>query len=343
MKTRIGRWCTFTLLSLLSLLSLTAPAGAQDDIVKQPNASPTLSAAKIAGAPSTYTEEVLYSFCSVAGCKDGYYPYAGLIQDTAGNLYGAADLGGGNDFGAVFELMPPAQQGGTWTETVLYSFCPAGLPCTDGSFPRGSLILDTAGNLYGTTYLGGANSAANNGTGGGTVFKLAPPAKEGGQWTHTVLYSFCSATKCTDGNEPVSGLVQDGSGNLYGTTPAGGANTAANGGAGGGTVFEVDTAGQETVLYSFCSVGGSSCTDGYDPNAGLLEIAGNFYGTTARGGANGNGGTVFEVEGVGQETTLYSFCSASGCTDGEEPLATLIQDPSGNLYSTTGVGGINGA
>jgi len=350
MRTHIGRLGTFTLISLLSLLSFAALAGAQDDIVKQPNASPMLmlrgnagdphqieaktEAAYLAGVPSTYTEKVIYSFCPApTTCPDGYYPYAGLIQDTAGNLYGAAALGGKYNFGAVYKVDTSGN------ETVLYSFCPAGLPCTDGAFPRGSLIMDSAGNLYGTTYLGGANSSANHGTGGGTVFKLAP-AQGGGPWTETVLYSFCSESNCTDGEEPASALIMDAAGNLYGTTPAGGANTAADGGTGGGTVFELDTTGHETVLYSFCSQ--MNCADGYEPEAGLIEVAGNFYGTTAKGGAD-NGGTVFEVEGVGQETVLYSFCSVSRCTDGDEPTAALIQDLAGNLYSTTGVGGANGA
>ena len=169
----------------------------------------------------------------------------------------------------------------------------------------GDLIEGTDGNSYGTTVGGGAYDD-------GTVFKVTPDG------TLTTLYTFCSQTNCTDGAYPLSGLVQAG-GNFYGTTEAGGAN-------GAGTVFEVTPAGQLTTLYSFCSQPG--CTDGGYPYAGLVQAGGNFYGTTLGGGANG-AGTVFEVTPAGQLTTLYSFCSQPGCTDGVTPHAGLVQARTG--------------
>jgi uncharacterized repeat protein (TIGR03803 family) len=186
---------------------------------------------------ASWTETVLYNFCSASNCTDGYFPEAGLIQDAAGNLYGTTLYGGANtgtyDYGhgggTVFKLAPPSQSGASWTETVLYSF-PAS--STDGYSPEASLIQDAAGNLYGTTEFGGANTGADSGYGGGTVFKLAPPATSGGNGTETVLYNFCSATSCTDGSSPVDSLIQDVAGNLYGTASGGGAHV-------GGTVFKL--------------------------------------------------------------------------------------------------------
>jgi uncharacterized repeat protein (TIGR03803 family) len=130
-------------------------------------------------------------------------------MDTAGNIYGAT-FAGGNSYGTVFKLSPT---GTGWTETVLYAFC-AQTNCTDGATPVGGLIMDTAGNLYGTTYAGGSSSVSD-----GTVFKLAPSITG---WTETVLYIFCSQTGCADGAKPDAPVVMDGAGNLYGTTTAGG-------------------------------------------------------------------------------------------------------------------------
>jgi len=151
------------------------------------------------------------------------------------------------------------------TETVLYSFCTQS-GCTDGHRPHAGLVLDKSGNLYGTTYQGGAN-------GEGTVFEVSPSGAE------TVLHSFCTQPGCTDGYHPLAGLVLDTSGNLYGTTYDGGAH-------GAGTVFEVSPSGAETVLYSFCTQPG--CRDGYYPHADLvMDTNGNLYGTTQFDGAHG--------------------------------------------------------
>jgi uncharacterized repeat protein (TIGR03803 family) len=210
---------------------------------------------------------------------------------------------------------------------VLYSF---GATTTDGKEPNAGLIRDAAGNLYGTTVTGGIGGA-------GVIFKLDTTGQE------SVLYSFCSATNCTDGMYP-RGLVQDAAGNLYGTTVWGGVG----GGVGNGVVFKLAPQAQsdenwtQTVLYSF----GANNTDGSMPLAGLIQdAAGNLYGTTSAGGTTA-GGTVFMLAPPSQsggswtETVLYSFDSTT--TDGLFPHAGLIQDAAGNLYGTTAGGGGSG-
>ena len=195
---------------------------------------------------------------------------------------------------------------------VLHNFCSMNVTnCTDGNMSVAGLIRDGAGNLYGTTSFGGKNNTANAGVGGGTVFKVDATNHE------TVLYSFCSTggANCTDGNQPEAGLFEDSAGNLYGTTVYGGANTSANGGNGGGTVFRLDTSGIETVLYSFCSAGGATCTDGNMPVAGLIrDGAGNLYSTTSQGGTNnigkGGGGTVFKLLASAGEAATITLTSS---------------------------------
>jgi uncharacterized repeat protein (TIGR03803 family) len=188
----------------------------------------------------------------------------------------------------------------------------------------GALVQATDGNFYGTTSAGGA-SYGKGSTGGGTVFKIAP----GGGLT--TLYSFCSQPSCTDGQSPYSGLVQASDGNFYGTTFSGGASNA-------GTVFKITPAGNLTTLYSFCLE--FRCSDGKNPEAGLMQASdGNLYGTTVGGGAIGEG-SVFKITPGGALTTLYSFCSQANCADGAGPWAGLIQARDGNFYGTTATGGV---
>jgi uncharacterized repeat protein (TIGR03803 family) len=171
---------------------------------------------------------VLWSFGSVP--NDGFQPVSSLIFDQNGNLYGTTEGGGANccatQSGIVFELSPTGNGG--WTETILYNFCSKlsgdGL-CLDGAHPLAGLVFDSAGNLYGTTYSGGAYDCQNGLQGCGTVFELSP-SSQGGAWTETVLYNFCAGGLkggCQDGAEPSSQLTMDTSGNLYGTTTTGGA------------------------------------------------------------------------------------------------------------------------
>jgi uncharacterized repeat protein (TIGR03803 family) len=292
-------------------------------------------------------ETVLHSFCAQRNCTDGYYPFAGLVFDQKGNMYGTTAYGGTYNggctpegCGVVFKLTPDGE------ETVLYSFC-AQYNCVDGAGPLAGLVLDSKGNLYGTTLSGGTY-------GYGTVFKVTP---EGGE---TVLHSFCApdGNRCTDGAWPSAGLIFDRKGNLYGTTQNGGTYTGfCNEGVGCGVVFKLTPKGKETVLYSFCAKGGSNCTDGAGPFAGLVfDPEGNLYGTTAGGGAYSKGysgygifketpkgysgyGVVFKVTPKGKETVLYAFCSQGYCTDGDGPSAGLTLDETGNFYGTTVAGG----
>jgi uncharacterized repeat protein (TIGR03803 family) len=164
---------------------------------------------------------------------------------------------------------------------------------TDGANPHGTLVQGLNGNFYGTTTAEGAHAK-------GTVFEIAPGGKL------TTLYRFCFQGNCTDGADPIAGLVQATSGNFYGTTYVGGTY-------GAGMVFEITPVGKLTTLYRFCSQG--NCTDGADPQAGLVQaINGSFYGTTVGGGTYGEG-TVFEITAGGRLTTLHSFCSQTGCTN----------------------------
>jgi len=256
----------------------------------------------------TGKESVLYSF---SGGADGAIPLAGLVRDSAGNLYGTTEHGGdltcgsGVGCGTVFKLDK------TDKETVLYSF----INGADGSEPVAGVILDKAGNLYGTTQYGGPFSS-------GTVFKVDTTGKE------TVLYTFTGGRGGKDGYFP-EGLIGDAAGNLYGITQFGGNFSF-------GTVFKLDGTGKETVLYRF--TGGA---DGVYPAAGVIaDAAGNLYGTTQYGGSVncfGDGcGTVFKLDKTGKETVLYSF---TGGTDGASPVAGLVRDSAGNLYGTATFGG----
>ncbi|MGC1370849.1 MAG: choice-of-anchor tandem repeat GloVer-containing protein [Candidatus Sulfotelmatobacter sp.] len=184
-----------------------------------------------------------------------------------------------------------------------------------GTLPRAGLILATDGNLYGTTYQGGANDE-------GAVFKITP---SGGL---TTLYSFCSQSSCADGSSPYAGLIQATDGNFYGTTYAGGAGNE-------GTIFKITLRGTLTTLHSFDGA------DGAYPYAGLIQATdGDFYGTTWGGGANNDAGTVFKITSDGTLTTLYSFCSISECLDGVNPWAGLVQGTDGSFYGTN-LGGLS--
>jgi uncharacterized repeat protein (TIGR03803 family) len=260
---------------------------------------------------SAHTETVLHSF---TGGSDGAYPEGNLTMDQAGNLYGTTQEGGGGckvakGCGTVLKIT----SGGT--ESVLYAFHNT----TDGRWPNGGLVVDTGGNLYGTTYGGRKRNCA-------TVFKVSPVGVE------TVLYTF----QCgSDGAQPSAGLVADQSGNLYGTASSGGANLCEC-----GTVFEVSSGGAFSVLYAFQ---GGRANDGADPQGQLtVDGAGNLYGTTVLGGSShcGNGcGTVFKLAPDGTETVLHAF---RGGQDGSAPRGTLVFDSTGNLYGTTLVGGGTG-
>jgi hypothetical protein len=173
-------------------------------------------------ASASWNEQVLYSF---QGIPDGSVPVGSVVFDEAGNLYGATTDGGSSSCqsivqcGTVYQLTPPVHKGDVWTETVLYIF--KGNASNDGATPAGGLVIDSAGNLYGTTAYGGTGNCVLLGSkvGCGAVFELSPPMQKGGAWTETVLYSFPSSTQ---GYLPRGDLVFDSAGNLYGATEFGG-------------------------------------------------------------------------------------------------------------------------
>ena len=304
-----------------------------------------------------WTETVLHIFKGNAG-NDGATPFGGVVIDSAGNLYGTTGYGGtGNcvllgilmGCGTVFEFSPPAQKGGAWTETILYSFQGG----KDGYLPNGDLVFDAAGNLYGATMFGGGQGTSCNPYYQycGTVFGLSPPKKRGGAWKENVLYSFKgnkSGKPSGDGANPNGGLILDNSGALYGTTYFGGDNKqgTCEGGAGGtgcGTVFMLSPPAKkgapwtETVLHRF--QGGTK--DGGNPVAGvILDSTNNLFGTTYAGPQNGFG-TVFEVakpagkSQVWMEKLLYRFTDGN---DGGYPDAGLALDSQGTFWGTT-IGG----
>jgi len=306
-------------------------------------------------ASAEWKEKVLYSF--QGGAEAGSVPAGGVVFDKQGNLYGVTSDGGG-----VYQLAPPAKQGDPWTESVLYVF--QGNSKGDGATPEGGLIIDSAGNLYGTTAYGGTGNCVllGNLVGCGTVYELSPPAQKGGQWTETILYSFPTAKQ---GYFPWGDLVFDGEGNLYGATVFGGSKgTACDKFYGGqcGVVFELSPAKTkggkwtEKVLHGFAGISsGQQTGNGAEPNGGLtLDATGAIYGTTYIGGyncphhSNQGCGTAFKLGppskqgGAWTETVLYRF---NGTPDGGVPSAGLVFDAKGNLYGTTlgGGGGRSGS
>jgi len=274
-------------------------------------------------ASGRWTEKVLYSFNGT----DGQNPYAGVVIDAAGNLYGTT-VGGGAyvGYGTVFRLSP--DKNGKWKVTILHSFNNDGV---DGVQPHGGLVFDAAGNLYGTTASGGSSHC--KGPGCGTVFELSPG--NNGQWTETILYAF----RGDDGGNPLGTLIFDKSGNLYGTAETGGPYHA-NCADGCGTVFRLSPGsnGQwtEKVLHAF-----GKGIDGELPTSGvILDRAGNLYGTTASGGLIGTG-TVFELtphkDGDWSETLLHHFLDNG--KDGAGPNGVILNRAENTLYGTTANGG----
>src|SRR5271169_656842 len=362
------------------------------------------------GSAFAQTETILYNFQSA---NDVSSPYSSaLVTDSAGNLYGTAIYGGtgcalSNCGGGVFRLSPPSAPGGSWTESVIYTF---GSSPNDGLSPRGALARDEHGHLYGTTNGGGTY-------GYGTVFQLSPPANPAAPWTESILHNFKLGT--SDGNGPIGGVVLDSKGNLYGTTNSGGAGYCYGYPGGCGTAFELSPPPKKGAPWKRTIVHGfGSGYDGSYPWSSLVVGAGGvLYGTTLGGGifscsvdGNSDGcGAVFQLTppatarekwteavydvpselvgayflggavqgrngalyapiyagGPGQNcmdasgfsvgcggilelappdpgtsrwhvNTIYTF---TGLGDGAFPLASLATDNAGNLYGTTGAGG----
>jgi uncharacterized repeat protein (TIGR03803 family) len=270
----------------------------------------------------TNKETVIHAFTGFG--NDGVNPLGPgtLLQDGAGNWYGTTIVGGAWDGGTVFRIDKTGKQ------TVLHSFHKALNGPGDGYWPNGGLAMDSAGNLYGTTQSGGANV-------NGTVFKLHPTGKG---YKETLLHSFAGGTN--DGGDPLTGLIRDSEGNLYGATYFGGANSS-------GVLFKLDTGGQLTVIYSF----------GTNPDEGTVVFGlaqdsnGNFYAASETGGPSqysknciqtnrriGFGcGTLAKIDSSGTETLLHVFTGVSG--DGGSPMGPVLLDAAGNIYGTTLLGG----
>lgn len=282
------------------------------------------------GKGGKWTETVLYSF---TGGSDGSAPNAGLVFDHAGNLYGTT-FGGGNclyDCGVVFRLAASHTPGGAWTETVLHAFGGADRP--DGGNPTGSLVFDKAGNLYGTTELGGDVICTNGPGPCGVVFQLSPPKSHGDPWTETVLYNF---TGVPDGQFPVDYLTIDKRGNLFGGTIEGGTGLCTDGEGltiGCGTTFEISPVSKgvwtETVLYNFQTSDSGPAVDL------LLDSAGALYGP--------GGYDVVKLAPPakhGDPWTQQVLHQFAGGIKGRYPSSGVIADPSGNFYGATYANGL---
>jgi uncharacterized repeat protein (TIGR03803 family) len=296
---------------------------------------------KLAYSNGTWQESVLYTFPLVNG---GPEPYGSLVVDSSGNLYGVTALGGSigstncgpQGCGMVYELSPTASG---WQPTILYSF----LGGADGYEPGPGLVMDKAGNIYGTTRYGGYSGGPCISGGCGTVFTLT---QSQGGWQHTVIYTFQGLT---EGFTPNTVLILDQQGNLYGTSEGEGYQSSGQGGNatcfdGCGTVFELTKSGggwQEQTIYSFVAIG----TDGADPTGVVMDSTGNLYGATNIGGftnmqCGGSIGNVFELSPGGGSWNITQLSYFLGCDFGSGPL-NLIRDSIGNLYGVA-EGGVPG-
>jgi len=285
---------------------------------------------------SRWTQTVLYSFPNQTV---GYAPSGGLVMDKSGNLYGVTQFGGLHGYGTVYRLTPDGQ--GNWTETILKNF--QSTSSRDGSEPFGTLTLDPAGNVYGSTIFGG-QLGKSCGQGCGVVFELSP--KKSGSWKYKVLHRF-GGFRRGDGQTPTGSLALDGTGNLFGTTITGGSK-------GWGMVFELSpgaTGWSETILHNFQG----APVDGAQPPDGMVfDSSGNLYGLTTAGGVLNDNcpygcGTVYELSPNGggwTESVLYSFsggsdgafpgCLYKGCGT---PYGAIVTLQDGNIYGTASFGG----
>lgn len=259
--------------------------------------------------------------------SDGCFPSGGLTVDAAGHLYGTAANGGNfstgsqcniNGCGVVFELVKGTDTYGrvSWTYTVLYAFPADG----SGNYPLSPVVLDSDGNIYGTTYQGGNDTCGSVGC--GTVFKLTTPAPGETQWTASTIYEF---TGGTDGSSPMTGVILDSSGNLYGGTNAGGTYEA-------GTVYQLISSANgytEKTLYALDSIRGQYFAEGSNL---VFDASGNLWGTAVLGATDGNG-AVFEL--IANSWKYKEVHKFAGGSDSETPMGPLTLDSKGNIWGTT--------
>jgi uncharacterized repeat protein (TIGR03803 family) len=279
----------------------------------------------VAGTP--WTKTILWNFI---GKTDGSYPYAPVMMDATGALYGTTETGGIHNEGTVYRLSPPAAGKTAWTETTLFNFNGAA-----GSYPSAGLVMDATGALYGVTLGGGKTS-------NGIVFKLTPPASGTGGWAPTVLHDFAGGNY--DGAMPNGSLALDAAGNIYGTTESGGAANL-------GIVFRLSPiAGSKALKFAMlhqftANINGNIGPDGASPYGSvLIDNNGSLYGTAFAGGVN-NGGVAWMLSppAAGKtawgRTLLWQFGAGS---DGFSPTGGLVADSAGALYGTTSFGGAYG-
>jgi len=311
--------------------------------------------------------KTLYNFCQDQHCSSGEYPKAALVQAGDGDFYGTASAGGvpynNVSNGTVFKITPNGQF------TLLHTFCSLNGGCPDGALPLAPLVQAGNGDFYGTTSGGGSYDGytCNGDLGCGTVFKMTP------RGVLTTLHEFCVDTSCPDGHTPYDGLLQGSDGVFYGTTLYGGVNNS-------GTVFEITPDEQLTTVSSFAGCYSTTCANGAGPESGLTEAAnGGLYGATTEGGPFGagivfkmtagerttvaapaagaplsalvegtdgnlygsSGDTLIRITPEGAVTTLYTFCTQTGCPDGAVPEGSLIQATDGAFYGATFQGGVN--
>jgi len=277
---------------------------------------------KLALKNSHWIFSPLYSF---QGGSDGAYPEAPITFGPDGALYGTTNGGGINDHGTVYRLTPPVNPciavSCPWLETVLFRFNPT-CPSCDASYPAAGVVFDNAGNIYGTTLLGGINYF-------GTVYQLT---RSGGIWTGTIIHAFGILP---DGTSPYAGVVFDNVGNLYGTTELGGDPILGN-----GTVFQLTPSGggwTETLLHAFNGADGNAIQAGV-----IFDQAGNLYGAASSGGTN-NLGTIFQLTANSDGTWNFNLLYTLGPGQASQVFSNLIFDQAGNLYGTGVNGGSHGA
>jgi uncharacterized repeat protein (TIGR03803 family) len=312
-----------TMLSACASGGQSTPALPQAAQAQAPTQTRTI--AKLKGALGS--EQVVHIF---GGAADGGQSTANLIVDASGNLYGTAAKGGRANAGVVFEFSRNKKTG--WKETILHAFSGG----KDGRAPLAGLTMDSSGNVYGTTSVGGNSACTTSATGPcGVVFELTPTGN--GKWNETVLHAFSGK----DGAFPVSGITLDKSGNVFGTTEEGGSDTTACVG-GCGVAFELARGGSqwtETVLHTFAPTHG---TDGEFPQSRpIFDKSGNLFGTTYLGEGPTSSGSVYELTPSGttwKETIVHAF-SLQHSGDGENPSGDLIFDKAGDLIGTTSQGG----
>jgi hypothetical protein len=349
-----------------NLYGVTAYGG--DEPPYYANAGTVFELVKPATAHGAWTLVTLYVFCTgwsgSGNCADGSYPQSGLTYVGAGSgdydgtslLFGATRAGPGagdpQGGGAVFALK---NTGTGWSEKVVHAFCGGcGTGCTpycgDGVFPSGQLAIDSSNRIYGTTLVGGSNNS-------GAAYQLSPGADPWtNPWTERVIYNFCWAatSKCLDGQTPNGVLLDAATGHLYGTTRVGGSGPASTG---NGVLFmlymQFHTCDEgsdawfwcQTVEHNFCSQ--TDCADGNTPSGAIdMDGSGNVFGATVAGGSSahqtGGAGVVWEQSGA-SNSTIYTFCTATGCGDGNEPQGgVLVGGTGGVIYGTTVYGGGGG-